>query len=209
MKILDIHTHHAVPQPEGVVSLRFNGETYILTRSQAYSIGIHPWDSRTEFQEKDWELMMELAARPEIVAIGEAGVDLAGKGGALFRQLNIFKRQIELSEELQKPLIIHDVKAHDIIIGLRRDLKPKQNWVIHGLRGKKEVAQMLLKAGCYVSYGEQFNRDALLSTPEELILAETDESALDINEIIDKISLTMDKDMKEVIAENTRRFLEG
>lgn len=209
MKILDLHTHHGVPQPEGIAAIRFEGKETALDRNQLYSIGVHPWDSIRDLSETDWKLLEQMAMRPEIAAIGEAGVDLAGKGAALFKQLNLFKRQVELSERLGKPLVIHDVKAHDIMVGLRRDLKPAQNWAIHGFRGKPEVAAMLLRAGCYISFGEQFNRATLLSMPEDKILAETDDAPVDIERVISMISEVRDKDMTDVIAENTLKFLES
>lgn len=207
MKLLDLHTHHPVPQPEGIVSLSFNGTEPELCKDQYYSIGIHPWDTAEEFSEEFWKKLEEIASRSEVRAIGEAGIDLAGKGAALYRQLNIFKRQVELSESLGKPLIIHNVKAHDMIVGLRRDLKPSQNWAIHGFRGKPEVAEMLLRAGCYISFGQQFNRAALLAMPQEFILAETDESPLSIDKIIENLSVARETEMKPVVAENLSVFL--
>lgn len=205
--ILDIHTHHPVPQPEGVVALRFSPDMEKTFRLQPYSLGVHPWDTVIDHDDIDWNKFERMARATEIMAIGEAGIDLGGKGGALFRQMNIFKRQIEISEILRKPLIIHDVKAHDIIIGLRRDLKPAQKWVIHGFRGKPELAMSLIKSGCYISFGEKFNPNALVAIPEDRILAETDESPLSIEEIIELISVAKDKDMKEVISANTKDFL--
>ena len=205
--VLDIHTHHAAPQPQGVIARIFDGETLVFNKDQAYSVGIHPWNTLTEVSDASWEKMVAAASLPQVVAIGETGIDLAGKGGALFRQLNVFRRHIELSETLGKPLVIHDVKAHDIIIGLRRDMRPTQNWAIHGFRGKPQVADMLLRAGCYISFGAEFNRMALLEMPEDLILAETDESPLTIGQVIARLSDVRDKDMTETIAANSQRFL--
>ena len=119
----------------------------------------------------------------------------------------MFKRHVELSESLRKPLVIHDVKGHDIIAGARRDLAPTQPWVIHGFRRKPEVAEMLLRAGCYLSFGEQFNADTLRATPEDRILAETDESPLDITEVIASLSAAYGKDLTPTIAENTMKIL--
>lgn len=208
MNLTDIHTHHAAPQPAGVVSLRFAGEPFELLEGQAYSVGIHPWDSALELTDDDWKRFRQLAQRPEIVAIGECGVDLSGKGAPLFRQLNLFRLQVELSESLGKPLVIHDVKAHDIIVGLRRDLKPVQNWVIHGFRGKPQVAEMLIRSGCYVSFGALFNDKTPGAVPEDRILAETDESPLDIGEVISKLSEAIGRDMSGVISANTKTFLQ-
>lgn len=210
MGILDIHTHHAAPQPEGIISLRADKDTIArMTDGQAYSVGIHPWDTINEPTESEWRVLEAAAALPQMLAIGEAGVDLSGKSGPMYVQLQVLRRQIELSERLCKPMVIHNVKAHDIIVGLRRDLVPVQNWAIHGFRGKPEVAEMLLKRGCYLSFGELFNRETVQKIPEDKILAETDESPLTIEEIIARLSEARGKDLTETIRANTAKFLEG
>ena len=209
MEILDIHTHHEAPQPHAVVALRIadNYDIPRLRRTQLYSSGVHPWDTNCEISDHDWKKLENLAEKEEVVALGECGIDLTPKGGPLFRQLQVFKRQIEISERLGKPMVIHDVKGHDIIAGARRDFKPTQNWAIHGFRRKPEVAHMLLSAGCWLSFGPNFNPDTLRATPEDRILAETDESDTSINQVIAALSEAYGKDLKPIIAENTRRFL--
>lgn len=219
MKILDIHTHHEAPQPHGVISIRlFGGEspgsdhkgTLPKTNlTQAYSVGIHPWDTTREITADEWKRLEQTASRPEVVAIGECGIDLTPKGGPLFRQLQIFRHHVEIAERLRKPMVIHDVKAHDVIVGARRDLHPTQNWAIHGFRRKPEVAAMLLRAGCWISFGPDFNPDTLLSIPEDRILAETDDSTASIEEVIAALSVAYGKDMTEIIETNSRNFLSG
>lgn len=208
MKLLDIHTHHLAPQPEGIISLRYGiGDMPGIMTTQRYSIGIHPWDTPVGMDEGLRSKLKELAEQPEIVAIGECGIDLTPRGGPLYQQLQLFKWHIELSEHLCKPLIIHDVKAHDIIAGARRDFKPTMNWAIHGFRRKPEVASMLLRAGCYLSFGAEFNEETLRTVPRDKILAETDESLLTIEEIICRMSCAVGEDLTDVIAENSKQFL--
>lgn len=208
MKLLDLHTHHPAPQPEAIVNLRYQlGEEFIIDPSQRYSVGIHPWDTQGHNTEEAFEGLARIAELPEIVAIGECGVDLARRETPLFMQLLLFRHHVELSEHLAKPLLIHDVKASDIIAGARRDMKPAMNWAIHGFRRKPEVAEMLLRAGCFLSFGAEFNAETLRQTPREMILAETDESELTIEEIIAKMSAAVGEDLTDTIAENTRRFL--
>ena len=124
--ILDIHTHHPVPQPLAVIdaSLRPGAEPVEIIDSQLYSAGIHPYDTVADIPEERWSELERQLALPNVVAVGECGVDLSGRGGMMFRQLQIFKRQIELAEKLGKPMIVHCVKAEDVICGLRRDLQP-------------------------------------------------------------------------------------
>ena len=146
---------------------------------------------------------------PCVAAIGECGYD-ALKGGPAFRQLQLFKKHVEISEALGKPMVIHDVKGHDIIIGLRRDLAPKQKWAVHGMRNNANVARMLLVAGLWISFGEKFNQDALkmvLQEWPERLLVETDESQLSIEEIISNISATAGIDLTELLEKNTKEFL--
>ena len=211
IRCLDIHTHHPAPQPQGVISCSI--DDFTPQEGQRYSIGVHPWENRTVPDRAFWSKFEEKASLPGVVAIGECGIDKL-RGAPLFVQMIVLKLQIEISERLGKPMIIHDVKGHDQIIGMRKGGEWKQNWVIHGFRGKPTIAKMYTDAGIYLSYGEKFNPESLSSTPREMILAETDESPLTIEEIIAKLSTTLyGEDPKginstiELISKNTNKFL--
>lgn len=198
--ILDIHTHRPAPYPDGVVSLR-NFDVNPV-EGQLYSAGIHPWDTVDVPGDDTFARLEKLAREKQVVMIGECGVDPA-KGAPLFRQLQILKRQIDLSERLNKPLLLHCVKSADIIMGLKRDLNPRQPWIIHGFRGKPEQARQLTGKGIYLSFGEKFNPATVISMPDDRILAETDESLLSITEIIEALSRAAGRDLSSAIAANT------
>lgn len=212
--ILDIHTHRAAPYPEGIVSLLSCNPD--LIPGQLYSIGIHPWSTGSEAAGSEdstgyntpptLEQLRKLASDPSVVAIGECGVDIL-KGGPMFRQLQLFKAQVEISESVRKPLIIHSVKASDVMLGLKRDLNPSQLWIIHGFRGKPQLASQLLNAGFYLSFGEKFNPETISMMPRDKILAETDESLLDIRQIISNLSEAAGADLTPGIERNTRFIL--
>ncbi len=202
--ILDIHTHHPAPQPEAVVCV--TPENFNPMEGQLYSCGIHPWDSAGEIPDSVWEALATAARHPQVKAIGECGLDLV-KGGALFRQMQVMKRQIELSESVGKPLVIHCVQAHDIIIGMKRDMNPSQPWLVHGFRGKPTVARMLTDAGIWLSFGQHFNHASVQETPTEMLLAETDESAMPISEIITSLSVIKGHDLTDEIRCNALRWL--
>ena len=204
--ILDIHTHHAAPQPEAVICC--SPEDFAPAEGQLYSVGIHPWTVAEGVTDEMWEKLTAALASPQVVALGECGIDIP-KGGALFRQMQVFKRQIDLSESLGKPLIIHSVKAQDIIIGIKKDLQPKQPWLVHGFRGKPTVAKMYTDAGILLSFGERFNEASLPTLPDEFIFAETDESQLSIEDIISHMSAVRGQDLTNLIGANTDRFLNG
>ena len=125
----------------------------------------------------------------------------------MFRQLQVLRRQIEISEEVEKPLILHCVKGADIILGLKRDLNPRQTWVIHGFRGKTELARQLTDKGIMLSFGEKFNPDTVMAMPGDMILAETDESILTIEEIIGALSRAANRDVLAEVTANAASLL--
>lgn len=220
--IYDIHTHHEAPQPNGIINIRITPENIdsaenLLIHSlsenkdstgnpQLYSIGMHPWDMDTMPDDSFWQKMQHIAELRNVAAIGETGVDIV-KGAPMFQQILILKKHIELSEKIGKSLIMHDVKADDMVCALRRDLHPKMNWMVHGYRGKPQGATQLVKAGCYISFGERFNTSTLLSIPTETILSETDESLLSIEDIIVNLSKIRGVDLHPIIAGNSFKFL--
>jgi len=198
MQILDIHTHHE--RRQSVVSL-----SAVQLASQ------HQAPSEVALEEDisysaAWAMLAAVAEQPQVVAVGEAGIDKE-RGGAMFRQLLTLRRHVELSERLRKPLIIHDVKAHDIILGLRRDLSPAMPWCIHGFRVKPSVAEMFTRRGIYLSFGADFNEQTVRAVPQEYILAETDDADIGIKTVIATLSAVRSEDMTPVVAANAARFL--
>lgn len=215
--ILDIHTHHLPPEGMAVTGLCLKGDgsdraENIISENPTrfFSVGIHPWDvsdCEGECSDRLWERLSNLAGLANVVAIGECGIDLHEGTAPLFRQMQVMKRHIELSEELQKPMIIHDVKGHDILIGMRRDLNPKQKWALHGFRLKPSVAAMMLRAGFMLSFGPNFNPETLRDIPADCLLAETDDADISISDVIVRMSAVAGRDITPDIAENSARFL--
>lgn len=165
----DVHTHRPDAGPDAIINLPAGAE---VPSRGAYSVGIHPWDA-AEATEADLQWVERAAALPQVVAIGETGLD-ALRGGPLDEQESIFAWHAELSERLGKPLIIHAVRAIDRVMALRRQMKPKQPWVIHGFRGKPEQALQLVRAGFDISIGERFNPGVPEVVPPERLHRETD-----------------------------------
>ena len=203
-KILDIHTHRHAPQPDAVVCV--SPENFNPIDNQLYSVGIHPWLTAEGIPDELWDALEEAAKHPQVVAIGECGIDLV-KGGPLYKQMLVMKRQVELSERIGKPLIIHCVHAHDIVIGLKKDLKPTQKWLVHGFRGKPTVAAMFCKAGIALSFGDKYNDSSVKDVPEGMLFAETDESEVSIEEIITRLSVLAGRDLTPEIARDSALFL--
>lgn len=165
----NIHTHR--PAPGAVLNLEPEQQPDC---DGWYSTGIHPW--RAAEAEKLWPLVVQAAGHTHVVAIGECGLD-ALRGPELSVQQAVFERHVALSERLCKPLIIHAVRTWPELIALRRRLKPRQEWIIHGFRGKAALAHELLRHGFSLSFGEKFNQEAFDLTPPERRYRETDSPA--------------------------------
>lgn len=198
--IIDCHTHH-LTAVDAVVSC--SPEVFSPRDGILYSVGFHPWNV---FGGCDWD-MLEVAARhPQVIAIGETGLDRL-RGGDIECQERAFVKHVTLSEMLKKPLIIHEVKAVDSILRLRRELRPIQKWVRHGFRGNANVAKMLTDKGCYLSFGDKFNAEAVKGVPGSRLLIESDDSGKSIYEIAEKIATArgVSKEyLLAVVMENSR-----
>ena len=202
--ISDIHSHRKDKTNDDTI-FNLSVKEYIASKNSVVlcSIGVHPWHI-DDASGKELDILESIALNNNIVAIGETGIDLIKSSIPLYRQLLVFKRHIDISEKARKPLIIHNVKAHDIIIGLQKEVKPQMPWIIHGFRNKPSVAKMLTDAGMYLSFGEHFNADTIKSTPTDRILVETDESDLTITEIIDLLTAASGINIKEIAQQNAK-----
>ena len=151
---VNIHTHTAKPGGNllQIVNLKLEQP---CPEQGLYSYGIHPWDlDNAAFQlEKVLQTIEEKLKFSQVVALGEAGLDKMHKE-SFEKQMELFERQIDLSEALQKPMILHDVKSHNEILALRKKHKAKQPWILHGFNGTEQDIQQLTGQGLYLSVGE-------------------------------------------------------
>jgi len=186
--MIDVHTHKPPLKTDGIAIISADlRDGFKPEAGRLYSIGIHPWYADEELM----QLVRKHAQEPEVVAIGETGIDKlkAASADQLNLQRDLFKEHIILSEELGKPLIIHCVKAWDELLSLHKKMKPEQKWIVHGFRGNEILAEQLLNAGIYLSFGETFNPKALKKAWDcGHLYAETDDSSCDISDIYQLIA---------------------
>lgn len=178
MELLDIHTHRQPDIPyRSIVScipeeLAGKPEGY-------YSVGYHPWYLTTN-NAKCTEHLSAAAEDPRVIAIGETGLDKL-KGAEYALQKEAFRLHIEVASERKLPLVIHAVRSFNDILGMYKESKKDIPWIIHGFRGKKELAGQLLNHGFYISFGEHYQKEALRYTPADRLFLETDDSSEDIS----------------------------
>ena len=176
MVYYDIHTHHLPVYPEDVAIVNClvpvldagSHPGQVISRLEKadtagclcdpassagtglfHSVGIHPWYIY-DVEEQLTDLKRQ-AMLPGVVAIGETGLDKLVEA-SLECQQEIFKVSAAFAENLGIFLIIHCVKAWDELIALKKELKPRMPWVIHGFRGNAVLARQLIRQGFYLSF---------------------------------------------------------
>ena len=151
---IDIHTH-SVKTDDKLIQIANLDLNQPCPEQGYYSYGIHPWAlDNVDFQiEEALSLLEARLQSPNVLALGEAGLDKIHKA-SFERQVAVFERQIELSEALQKPMILHDVRSHNEIIALRKKHKAVQPWIVHGFSGTEQDVRQLIGQGIYLSVGE-------------------------------------------------------
>ena len=178
MKITDIHTHD-LSRRGAIINYDFATP---MQPGMIYSAGVHPWDTLSPSADRYIDETRELARSGSITAVGECGLDRL-TGAPLDVQSDIFRRQAVIGEEYGLPIILHVVKAFQEITALKKELKPSVPWIIHGFRGKPQLAEELLRHGFYLSLGERYNPMTAEAIPVDRLLAESDESRLSATEI--------------------------
>ena len=171
MRILDIHTH-VLPEEPGAALVCIGCGPLPREEGHWFCAGLHPWDVTEDF-DKQLDKLEKLLANPQVAAVGECGFDTL-KGPSHELQEQAFVRQVRLSEQYAKPMILHVVRDFDSVIRLRRILKPVQPWLIHGFRGGPEQMNQLYSQGILVSFGLKHNPESLKSVPWDRLFVETD-----------------------------------
>lgn len=205
--ILDFHTHRC-DATEALISV--DPRQFAPSPGLWYSVGFHPWSGVESLTEDDFALLERCASHPQVLAIGETGLDRL-RGGELACQEAVFARHLWLAHRLDKPVVVHCVRTAQEILAVRRRLGLDHvTLAIHGLRGNEHVARTLLDAGCYLSFGTHFNEAALLATPLDRLLVETDESQADVINVVDAVARCMGLSSRQIIEQvtaNIRRLL--
>ncbi len=129
-------------------------ESIKLSKKYPYikaSIGLHPQELST-FPTEYLVQIANLASNPNVVAIGEIGLDYHYDDCASrTTQIRIFEEQIELANKLNLPIIVHDRDAHADTLDLLTKHKPKG--IVHCFSGSVEMAQEIIRIGMYIGIG--------------------------------------------------------
>lgn len=144
--------------------------------------GVHPHDS-SQWQAATEEAIIELAAQPEVVAIGECGLDFNRNFSTPEEQERAFVAQLRIAAELNMPVFMHCRDAHERFMTLLEPWLDKlPGAVLHCFTGTREEMQACVAHGIYIGItgwvcderrGLEL-RELLPLIPAEKLLIETD-----------------------------------
>jgi TatD DNase family protein len=144
------------------------------------SVGVHP--NEQEGREPEVSELVALAQDPQVVAIGETGLDYFRSQGELGWQQQRFRRHIRAARECGKPLIVHmRDAAEDTVRIMQEEGAAEVGGVMHCFTGTWDVAARAIELNFHVSFSGIVtfkNAEALRAVaarlPAERLLVETD-----------------------------------
>ncbi|NLY36902.1 MAG: TatD family hydrolase [Tissierellia bacterium] len=146
------------------------------------SLGIHPQEVSTTALEVLGELEKMLQTHPQVVAIGEIGLDLHWRKDNLDLQRHWFKEQMLLAKKHNLPIIVHDREANSQVFDLIEEVDPYGSGVImHCYSGHVPLAKAYVQRGAFISLAgpvtfqnARVPKEVALAVPLENLLIETD-----------------------------------
>lgn len=215
MAYYNFHTHNASKDDQEIVIENVFPEDYWSGNfsSDWISVGVHPWYILGDGSDQITQLE-RIINDDRVKVIGEAGLDKL-KGPDMEKQMQVFRKQIELSEQADKPLIIHCVKAYNEIINLRKQLCPRQPWIFHGFSSSQQVLRQVIEAGFYISFGTRLLVEyskvqiAFREAPLDRCFLETDEAPESVFELYQKAAIIKELEIHEIesrIDDNIKRI---
>ena len=144
------------------------------------TVGMHPHDAK-DLDDEIVRIFRDLAAHPKVLALGEMGLDYYRNLSPRPIQKAAFERQLDLAEELDLPIVIHNREAYHDILPILQGRHGRVRGVMHCFSGDVEIMQQSLALGFYIGIGGPVTyrkSDALQvvaqKVPADTLLVETD-----------------------------------
>lgn len=142
-----------------------------------FTAGIHPECVET-VTDGYLDVLQSYLSHPKCVALGEIGLDYHWDTPRDL-QMTIFTQQLDLANQLKKPVIVHDREAHGDVMEVLRKYKPQG--LMHCFSGSVEMMREVLKLGMSISLGgtvtfknARHSVECAKEVPLDKLLLETD-----------------------------------
>ncbi|MBU1019834.1 MAG: TatD family hydrolase [Firmicutes bacterium] len=143
------------------------------------TVGYHPTEAKN-IRDEDFTLLIEQLQHQKVVGVGECGLDFYWDKEFIDKQISVFQRQIEISLEMKKPLVIHMRDASEATYNVLSEYHDLLG-IMHCYSGSPEMAEMFLKLGLHISLGGPVTfkngikpKEVAAMVPIDKLLIETD-----------------------------------
>jgi TatD DNase family protein len=147
------------------------------------TVGIQP-NHAAEATPTAWDEVVALSSRPEVVALGETGLDRYWDYTPFAMQEDYFARHLELARKLDRAVVIHCREAEADTVRLLQadyDKHGPVRAVMHSFTGDLATAEACVAMGLYISFAGMLSyknaqalRDVAAKMPLDRVLVETD-----------------------------------
>lgn len=180
------------------------------------AVGISPNDIE-DYTKQNLEKIEQMAKYDKVVAIGEIGLDYYWNKDNKEKQKELFIKQIEIANKLNKPIIIHTRDASIDTIDILKNNSVYARGIFHCCPLNQELIKEGLKLGFYISFsGNVTFKNAKSEGPISLVpldrlLIETDSpylspeplrgtrnNSVNVKLVAEKISEIHNKSLEEI-----------
>jgi TatD DNase family protein len=149
------------------------------------AVGFHP-NSKGMWDIKTARTIRKLAMHSKVVAIGEIGLDQFRSISSLNEQCIRLKEQLLIAEELEKPVLLHNRCATEILLKILNEISPRQGsntqkrGIFHAFEGDEKIFQFveqneyLLGIGGNITYPKSTNLKKMIYRILSKVVLETD-----------------------------------
>jgi TatD DNase family protein len=143
------------------------------------AVGIHPNHAK-DGDVAQVQALRALQNEPNVLALGEMGLDYFHKHSTRQLQADVFQAQLQLAADVKRPVIIHSRDAIDDTLAIMKSF-PTVPAVFHCFTGTADEARRILDAGYLLGFTGPITykkndalRDVVKFTPLDRLLVETD-----------------------------------
>ena len=144
-------------------------------------VGMHPYYAK-DCDEVTYARLREMAQRPEVVALGEMGLDYFNEYSPRDVQAVAFRKQLDLACELDMPIVIHNREADEDCHAILKEYAPRlAGCIMHCFGSGPDYAEKFLDLGFYISFAGNVTfkkavtlQEAAKVVPMDRLLVETD-----------------------------------
>lgn len=151
------------------------------------ALGVHPWWA-SQTQLDALERLEDLAALPQVSAIGEIGLDFALDEQSFALQRQCFELQLQLAAKLKKPVILHHRKSQNELLQIIKQQQFSQGGILHAFSGSFAQGKAFIDMGFKLGIGGTITyeradktRKAVKQFPLDALVLETDSPSMPLH----------------------------